>query len=166
MGEQLGLAYTPKSMAVDVVMNGEYLGSYFLCEQVRIGKSRVDIDELTPEDNDEPELTGGYLFSIPEGNEAPENLFTTEKGVTFAFQDPQFTDDETGTPEQKTYISEYLQEAENAIFSGNASEYMDLQSAADYWWVQVFTQNQDAYITDSTILYKPRNDKMGAALGL
>ena len=52
MGEQLGLAYTPKSMPVDVVMNGEYLGSYFLCEQVRIDKSRVDIDELTPEDND------------------------------------------------------------------------------------------------------------------
>ncbi|MBQ1660300.1 MAG: CotH kinase family protein, partial [Clostridia bacterium] len=160
MGEQLGLDYTPKSMAVDVVMNGEYLGSYLLCEQVMIGESRVGIDQLTPEDNDEPEITGGYLFSIPEGNEAPENLFTTEKGVTFAFQDPQFTDDETGTPEQKTYISEYLQEAENAIFSGNASEYMDLQSAADYWWVQVFTQNQDAYITDSTILYKPRNDKI------
>lgn len=160
MGEQLGLDYTPKSMAVDVVMNGEYLGSYLLCEQVMIGESRVGIDQLTPEDNDEPEITGGYLFSIPEGNEAPENLFTTEKGVTFAFQDPQFTDDETGTPEQKTYISEYLQEAENAIFSGNASEYMDLQSAADYWWVQVFTQNQDAYITDSAILYKPRNDKI------
>lgn len=160
MGEQLGLAYTPKSLPVDVVMNGEYLGSYFLCEQVRIGKSRVDIDELTPEDNDEPEITGGYLFSIPEGNEASENLFTTEKGVTFAFQDPQFTGDETGTPEQKAYLSDYLQEAENAVFSGNAPEYMDLQSAADYWWVQVFTQNQDAYITDSTILYKPRNDKI------
>ena len=160
MGEQLGLAYTPKSLPVDVVMNGEYLGSYFLCEQVRIGKSRVDIDELTPEDNDEPEITGGYLFSIREGNEAPENLFTTEKGVTFAFQDPQFTDDETGTPKQKAYISEYLQEAENAVFSGNAPEYMDLKSSADYWWVQVFTQNQDAYITDSTFLYKPRNDKI------
>lgn len=160
MGEQLGLAYTPKSLPVDVVMNGEYLGSYFLCEQVRIGESMVNIDELTPEDNDEPEITGGYLFSLPEGNEAPENLFTTGKGATFSFQDPQFTADETGTPEQKAYLSNYLQEAENAIFSGNASEYMDLQSAADYWWVQVFTQNQDAYFTDSTYLYKPRNDKI------
>ena len=160
MGEQLGLAYTPKSMPVDVVMNGEYLGSYFLCEQVRIDKSRVDIDELTPEDNDEPEITGGYLFSLHGVNETEENIFTTENGAAFAFQNPQFTDDETGTPEQKAYLSNYLQEAENAIFSGNASEYMDLQSAADYWWVQVFTQNYDAYFTDSTYLYKPRNDKI------
>ncbi len=160
MGEQLGLAYTPKSLPVDVVMNGKYLGSYFLCEQVRIGKSRVDIDELTAEDNEEPEVTGGYLFSIPEGNESAENLFTTERGASFAFQNPQFTAEETGTPEQKAYLSDYLQETENAIFSGNASEYMDLQSAADYWWVQIFTQNQDAYFTDSTYLYKPRNDKI------
>lgn len=30
LGERLGIAYTPKSVPVDVVMNGEYYGNYYL----------------------------------------------------------------------------------------------------------------------------------------
>ena len=32
-----------ESVWVDVVLNGEYLGNYQLCEQIRVGESRVDI---------------------------------------------------------------------------------------------------------------------------
>ncbi len=37
---------------------------------------------------------------------------------------------------------------------------MDLQAAADYWWVQVFSDSYDAYRTSSTYLYKARNGKL------
>ena len=40
------------------------------------------------------------------------------------------------------------------------STYMDLKSAADYWWVQEFTVNSDAFATPSTYLYKKRNGKL------
>lgn len=165
IGTKFGLAYTPKMLPVDVVMNGEYLGSYYLSEQVRIGENRVDIDELTDEDNSEPEITGGYLIGMNPYAEEPEaNCFNTDRGVRFMFDTPAFASDdpadEVGTPEQKAYITDYLQKVEDSIYSGDPGKYMDLQSAADYWWVQTFSCNVDAYFTDSTYLYKPRNDKL------
>lgn len=43
LGTAMGMAYTPKMLPVDLVVNGEYYGSYLLAEQIRIGKTRVDI---------------------------------------------------------------------------------------------------------------------------
>lgn len=165
IGSELGLRFTPKMLPVDVVMNGEYLGSYYLSEQVRLGDNRVDIDELTNEDNSEPEITGGYLIGMkPYGDEPELNRFYTDRGVGFLFDTPEFEtenpSDEVGTPAQRTYITDYLQKVEDAIYNGDPGKYMDLQSAADYWWVQTFSYNYDAYFTPSTYLYKPRNDKL------
>ncbi|MBR1749270.1 MAG: CotH kinase family protein [Ruminococcus sp.] len=172
IGRALGLAYTPKMLPVDVVMNGKYIGSYYLCEQVRVGKRRVNIDELTAEDNSEPEITGGYLFSLLEGDEDEQNVFYTENGVGFTFSNPAFYSDdptdELGTDAQKAYITDYLQKIENAVYGKDFKDengvsvwdYMDLQSTADYWWVQEFSRNVDAFRTDSTYLYKPRGDKV------
>ena len=50
LGDAIGLEYTPKCEFVNVVMNNKYLGSYYLCEQVRVGKSRVNIDDLAEND--------------------------------------------------------------------------------------------------------------------
>lgn len=75
LGSQLNMPFTPKSEPVDVVMNGEYYGSYFLCEHVRVGKTRVNIDDLEANEDamhetQEPFITGGYLLSLePYGNE-------------------------------------------------------------------------------------------------
>lgn len=81
IGTRLGLDYTPKMLPVDLVINGEYAGSYFLSETVRIGSSRVDIDELTPEDNTEPNISGGYLLALKPPFMfrpiADENIFST-----------------------------------------------------------------------------------------
>lgn len=43
---QLGMPYM-ESTWVSVVMNGEYIGNYLLCEQVRIAEDRIDITDLT-----------------------------------------------------------------------------------------------------------------------
>ena len=53
LGTAFGMPYTPKMLPVELVINGEYYGSYLLAEQVRVDKNRVDIDELGPDDNEE-----------------------------------------------------------------------------------------------------------------
>lgn len=161
LGDKMGLAYTPKMLPVDLIMNGQYLGNYYLAEQVRVGKTRVNIDELVNTDHQEPEITGGYLLSLALFI-APSvtNDYTTEKNVGFLFDTPSFESEDEGTPEQRAYISNYLQQTEDAVFSGHAADYMDLKSAADYWWIQLFSMNIDAFRTDSTYLYKPRGDKL------
>ena len=168
LGKEIGMEYTPQGVPVDLRMrnqDGTYdkdLGSYYLCEQVRIGNSRVAIDELKNNMTTEPEITGGYLLSFSELDDARDG-YLTERENRFCLEDPTW--DEELNDQQYDYICGFLQDTEDAIF---AEEYdhdavaakMDLQSAADYWWLQAFSSNGDAYGTGSTYLYKKRNGKL------
>lgn len=167
LGAEIGMDYTPQIIPVEVVMNGKYYGTYSLCEQVRIGKSRVDIDELTDEDYDDPIITGGYLIAMsPYPDDPDESKFMTNQGFEFLNDSPDFV--EEGNESQKEYIRDYVSKTENAIYGKDFKdengksykEYMDIESAAKYWWIQEFTMNRDAYRTSSTFLYKPRNGKL------
>ena len=178
IGTELGLAYTPQMLPVDVVMNGEYIGSYYLSEQVRVGDSRVEIDELEQTDNEEPEVTGGYLLAYGRKNDPEDGSnknyrhIVTEGGEVFYADTPEFytnySDKETGTDAQFNYISGYIQKIEDAVMSDDfrdkdgvdVSEYLDLDSTASYWWVNNFLKNYDAYGTTSTYLYKERGGKL------
>jgi len=40
----------------------EYVGLYVLLEKIKLGKNRTDLAELSPWDNSEPEITGGYMM--------------------------------------------------------------------------------------------------------
>lgn len=171
LGKELGMKYTPKCEFVDVMMNGVYLGSYYLSEQVRIGSSRVDIDDL--EENEEsknatglPMISGGYLLSMcPYGNEQGKN-FTTEHNNTFLIERPSFEDYENET--QYQYIKNYMQKTEDAIYGEDFKDsegvsytkYMDIDSAIDYYLMQEISMNGDAFCSTSTYLYKKRNGKL------
>ena len=169
MGRALGLDYTPKYVPVDFYVNEQYYGSYLLAQQVRIHETRVNIPELTAEDNEGSAVTGGYLLSMIPYDNGP-NVIKTNQGMEFQAESPSFEAGEIGTAAQYEYISDFLQKTEDAIFSdtdsdpsdtGSAcSKYMDLRSAARYWWVQEFTQNVDAFKTTSTYLYKDRDGKL------
>lgn len=170
LGDKMGMAYTPKSVFVDVVMNDNYYGTYQLCQQIRVGESRVEIDDLEKDEQsmtatDEPTITGGYLLSLcPYGDEENKS-FTTEHNNEFLIESPSFEDYYNET--QYNYIKNYVSDLERAIYSPDGtyngkhfSEYMDLDSAAKYYVVQEFSKNGDAYLSTSTYLYKPRNGKL------
>ena len=175
ISERLGFEYTPKMLPVDLVINGKYAGSYYLSETVRIGGNRLDIDELTPEDEEEPEITGSYLMSMYPfffRNEYDErNVYTTGEGVDVWFESPEFFNpqgDAEGTAKQLEYIKSYIDTLEGAIMSDNFktedgtpyTELMDIKTAADFWLVQEFVANDDAMISASNYFYKKRGDKL------
>ena len=165
LGDQLGMLYTPQLVPVEVVMNGTYYGSYYLCEQIRIGDSRVAIDDLedTPEAAEEPEITGGYLISMgSEEDDKGGNDISTSR-LTFLLESPSFEDYKN--PAQLKYIKNYMKKTESAIFGKNFkdkdgisySTYMDVDAAIDYFWIQELSLNGDAYGSNSTYLYKTRD---------
>ena len=171
LGDQFGLEFTPQCIPVEVVMNGEYYGSYLLCEQIRIGSGRVDIDDLEEDEYQQatelPEISGGYLLSLsPYGDEDPDNIFSTSRGQTMFIESPAFEDYTNEV--QRNYIKNYVQQTEDAIFGTDFcdeagtkyTEYLDLDAAANYWWIQEFSSNGDAYGSGSTYLYKKRNGKL------
>lgn len=64
ISEAIGMDYTPACRLVDVIVNGEYEGTYQLCDQIEIRKNRVGITEMAPVDIAEPNLSGGYLLEV------------------------------------------------------------------------------------------------------
>lgn len=171
LGKELEMNFTPKSIPVEVVMNGEYYGSYFLSEQIRVGKNRVNIDDLedseeTKNATDPATISGGYLLSMfPYGEE--KNLsFSTKKQNQFLIESPSFEGYKNDI--QYNYIKNYVQKTEDAIYGTGFknsegqtyTEFMDMNAAIDYYWVQAFSKNGDAFVSTSTYLYKPRGGKL------
>ncbi len=163
----LNMEYSPQCVPVEVVMNDQYYGTYLLSEQVRVEKSRVDIDELDDTITEEPDLSGGYLFSMsPKAEDPEESIFYTTNGMSFVNGTPDFY--EEGNEAQKEYIRNYVQKTENAIYGQDFKdengisykEYVDFESMVDYMLIQEFSMNGDAYGTPSTYLYKKRNGKL------
>ena len=164
LGQQLEMPYTPQCVPVEVVMNGDYYGSYLLAEQIRVGEGRVTIDDLDDVSDDPPVTdpiieTGGYLLSLDYA-EDEARTFKTSSGQQFYIESP---DEKVST--YYDYIKAYTQKVENAIMSENFkdeaghpyTDYLDIDQAVDYWWVQEFSVNGDAYGSGSTYLYKARD---------
>lgn len=174
---EIGCEFTPACEPVEVVMNGEYYGSYLLSEQVRVEENRVEVEDLGKADMKEavtePLISGGYLLNM-EGGDNGE--IETEHGGVFGFESPDFSEypkDEDGKnamAAQKKYIAGFMEKIENALYGENLiskdghsyEEYLDKQSAVDYWWVQEFSINGDAFMGGSNYLYK-RRDKTDEA---
>lgn len=171
LGSQLGMEFTPKCEFVNVVMNGEYLGSYYLCEHVRVGKTRVNIDDLEEDEasknaTDEKTISGGYLLSLCPDVTEEKQKFTTDRQNSFLIESPSFED--YLNEAQVNYIKNYVQKTENAIYgkdfkdeSGiSYQDYMDIDSAIDYYWIQEVSLNGDGFLSNSSYLYKKRDGKL------
>ena len=172
LGQKLGMEYTPQLVPVDVCMNGNYIGSYFLCEQIRVDESRVDIDDLEEIASDDENITGGYLLGLePYGDEEGYQFYSKEK-VGFVVESPEEISNKkvsaSKLDEMNEYIENYVNKTEEAIFGEDFkdsegksyTEYMDLDSAAKYYLIQEFTQNGDAFGSPSTYMYKKRDGKL------
>ena len=180
LGDALGFEFTPNGLPVDVVMvakkdGEEYarinLGNYLLAEQVRVGDNRLEIRELSADDTDPGNITGGYLihFGSQVADDDPDKFYT-DRGIDLANDTPTFDpDDSDYTNEaQKEYIRDYIQKMENALFGEGVNdgdpfadqngirynEYMDMESAALFWLIQEVSNNGDKYETGSNYFYK------------
>ena len=99
LGEEMGMKYTPQCVFVDVIMNHQYIGSYYLCEQVRVGKSRVNIDDLEMDDISKnittgAAITGGYLLGMSPytSNDNMKQSFSTIRNNSYVIESPSFDD--------------------------------------------------------------------------
>ena len=87
MGEIINLNFTPRCIPADLILNNIFLGNYFICDQIEVNENRVNIEKISYNDLDEPNITGGYLIEldlkvVEEEDEFYEkNLILTEKGL-------------------------------------------------------------------------------------
>jgi hypothetical protein len=166
ISEIMQLKFTPRCSPVDVILNGNYQGNYYLCDKIEVGKNRVNITEIEPTDVTEPNISGGYLLEIDassgfnpryghQGNsvELPANTFKTAKGIVGKIEFPE--EDEL-VPEQKDYIVSKLNQFEDEVYNGILDS-IDLESYSKYFLVEEFSGDPDN-VFSSFYFTKERND--------
>src|SRR6266436_4092031 len=142
---------------------GHYAGLYVLEEKIKRGKERVNIEKLNPEDNQEPESTGGYIFKKDHEEKGLGEGFTTSRGIHFFYVDPKETE---LTPQQKSWLPDYLNRFEKVLygpgFKDHADGYagfIDADSFIDLHWIVECSKNIDGYRL-SNYLHKDRRGKL------
>lgn len=151
-GRRIGMAYVPRSRTVEVTLNGTELGTYLLTEQVKVAPNRVDAVAT--------DVTGGYLLELDRRLDG--TYFTTTRSVPYVIKEPS-----TLTADQTTYISTYVQQAEDALNSADFADpltgyanYIDVDSFVDWFIVSEISKNVDAANFSSIYFYKSSGGKL------
>lgn len=139
----MGLA-APDCRPIDLYYDGQYRGSYLLCEKVEVGSGRVSVKD------------NGYLLELDNAYYKDEDFWITDSiGTAFVVKSP-----EPCSEEQLSYIGNYMQAAIDAALNGGKHpetgksvwNYIDKDSLAKYYLVQEMCKNADAFYS-STYFY-------------
>jgi subtilisin-like proprotein convertase family protein len=166
--------YAPRTRHCEVVLNGEYMGVYILCETIKRGKKRVNIAKIDTSMNVSPAVTGGYIIKndIFDGSNGwlltHHPLDVPALNVHLIYQYPKPANITTA---QKNYLHDYIDEFENVLYGANFADpvtgyrkYIDVPSFLDYFMMAELTRNNDGF-KKSCYFHKDRattNDKLKA----
>lgn len=150
LAAEMGLAYSPNHCPVDLYYDGEYRGSYLLCEKTEIGDARVEINDLEKDFEDaNPQIDDfdglltvrgtnayGNAYQYVDGLHDPASitggyLLEIDYDVRAEAEKSFFTTTQgyyivSKSPEYLSqnaieYISGFYQEFEDAVFNGGVN---------------------------------------------
>lgn len=165
LAEQTSLAWTPRCEFVELILNGEHLGSYLVAEHIKVDENRVNITEMEPIDNSGDAVTGGYMLEL-DFHFDNEWQWYGASGTPFAVKYPE---EEDLTTQQLEWIKSYITEVESVLYGANFADpqngyakYIDMQSFVDYWLIYEICVNHELANPGSVYLTKERNGKLKA----
>ncbi|MBN2312276.1 MAG: CotH kinase family protein [Sedimentisphaerales bacterium] len=144
------------------ISSSDYIGVYVLMEKIKRGENRVDIAELEPSHNGEPEISGGYIFK-KDKLDTGEPTFSTSTGQTLIYLEPSGTEI---TQPQQEWLRSYLNEFETVLNRGDFTDpvngyakYIDVDSFIDHHILVELCKNIDGFRL-STYMHKDRGVKL------
>lgn len=152
LSQRLGLAWTPGMKPVELILNGDYVGLYFLVENIRIDKDRVNIFDQEKEaetSGSSSDITGGWLCEIDNYAEDPsEQITLTESNgevLRVTHKSP-----EAVTPEQEAWLREQITAIDKAFYQKDPDnrdwqELVDIQSLARFYVLQELMDGQESF---------------------
>ena len=167
--QKFGLVHSPRSQFVDVYVDDAYYGLFLLTEKIAVDENRININPLyenTQAQNffnlkhyepwksydsgnmrkglniptDPADITGGYLLEMEVEFRLglDTNAFITNGGQIVSIKYPTEC-----SPAQVNYIADYYQAAEDAVISGDFTDYIDLDSWARFYIIEEFFGQMD-----------------------
>jgi hypothetical protein len=161
--------YAPRTRFVELFLHSgtgpvtrvHYHGVYMLTERIKWGDDRVNIQKLTPDDNAEPQISGGYIINFESDREW--HIESTFRRTRFALVRPQVEDI---THHQRVWIEGYLGNLEAALFGLNFRDrnlgyaaWLDPESFIDHHLITETFKEMDGYRL-STFMHKDRGGRM------
>ena len=160
MSKRVEKEWTPWSQIVDLVVNGDYRGTYTLADAVSVDSKRINITEMTSTDLDEETITGGYFVEVDNNASREPYWFTSSHGNPITVHDP---DEDIIQSAQFQYIKNTWNNMENIVFGSNYTDrekgqrsVLDMKSFLEYFLASEFNGNTDMLCQD--FLYKERED--------
>ncbi len=158
LGQRIGLPWTPSQQPVEVVINGDYRGLYFLTESIRIEEDRVNITELDDNVSDPSLISGGYLVELDnydEDNQIRLDEKTCVEGYKLDKLRITFDTPEEYSELQKRFVTDQFTAMNDAVGenSDDLWSYLDLDDAARYYLVEEIVSHTESY-HGSTYLFR------------
>lgn len=160
IGKYVGLPYNAAYKFVDLVINGEYWGSYHIGDHIQVDANRVNIDS-----------NEGWFMEMVFGNsfeEAPmihANLSNDISNVSINIKNPEVDNDNSSDP-AITAIADWFNNTLAPTMNQYAVDihseengmrtYVDIETLIDYVITSELTGNYDACI--SNYIYKDKTD--------
>ncbi len=171
MSRRIGLAYTPAQEPVEVVLNGQYIGLYFLTEKVRAGNNRVNIEEQNDLETNPSLITGGWLLELNDFDgevfyvqEHYMNGYDWDDMLVFLSLSPEVL-----SPAQRNYMRNFLTNANIAIQTDDLDsteweKYIDLDSLVRFYIVGEIMDDIE-HFAGSCYMHKHRGDSTKLIFG-
>lgn len=163
IARKTGLDWTPSGQFVELMFNGHHKACYYLCEQIKVDKNRVNVTPLDINVTEGPGITGGYIFELDSYFDEVYKFRPTRSNLPWMFKDP----DEVNTA-QFNWVKNYVNEMEDALYdpvkfkNREFVKYMDLESYVDWWFVNELTMNSEIQHPKSCYMHKDTLGKMKA----
>lgn len=166
VGEFLGLKFNPSCLFVDLTLNGTYLGTYQISDQIEVKKKRVEVAEQNVPLLDGDDISGGYLLELDRSYDfwnkgtKLDGFYTSVNSLPVRIRYPK--DDEI-VQSQHDYISAFVNQFESRLMSDDFRDstlgyrpLVDSASLAAWYVATEVNANVDGFY--STLFYKERGD--------
>jgi hypothetical protein len=159
LSRRIGMSYTPAEEPLEVVLNGDYIGLYFLTEKIRVGNDRVNIVEQEDNDTVPENITGGWLLEIDAYPDENPIILSSRDGYWFPVvsHSPEVLSDV-----QYDYLVGLINKVDSLIYESPIQNcewenYLDMDSLACFYIVNEVMDNIESF-SGSCYIHKERGE--------
>lgn len=156
LSKRMHLAWTPDCRPVEVVLNGDYIGLYFLTEVIRVDKDRVNVTEQ--DDSSDEDVTGGWLVEVDNYSTDPHisvKMSDKSQDIWITYKSPEVLSEA-----QENYLQEQFDAIRDAVYckdrkSTEWENLVDMEAMARLYVVREIMQDEEGF-HGSFYLHKER----------
>ena len=165
VSRMMGMEYTPAVKPVELVVNGEYLGLYFISEKIRVEENKVEITDQNSGETNPEKITGGWLCQMnhPDTNEI---IYRDRSDAVWSIVVE--TPDSMGT-EQRAYIRDLLYRMDSVIYECPKNDdalrqLVDVESLVKFYITYEIVDNLEGF-SGSMFFYKDIGEESKVKFG-